>query len=129
MILESGSGLVVFGEHESPEVVGTSATLTTTLMGNTFALLLPNQTQRILIAPPLPLPEQRLAYVPEHDSLRILGPVAEALAELPDEVVILQGGAGGLFLQAALPEGLPGDPVPMTLTMAAHNRYLLRVNP
>lgn len=128
MILESAAGLVVFGEQESPEVVGTSATLTTTPMGNEFALLLPNQTVRLLVAPPLPLFEQRLVHVPEHDSVRILGPLAETLAELPAHAVTVQNGVGGVFLQAELPQGLPGDPGPMNLLMAAHNRYLLRVD-
>jgi hypothetical protein len=128
MILESGAGLVVFGEQGSPELVGTSATLTTTPAGNAFALLLPNQTVRILVAPPLPLPEQRLVYVAAHDSVRILGPLAETLAELPADTVTVQNGVGGVFLQAALPQGLPGDPVPMMLSMAADNRYLLRVD-
>lgn len=129
MVLESGAGLVVFGERDFPEVVGTSATLTTTPTGNDFALLLPNQTVRILVAPPLPLPEQRLVYVQEHDSVRILGPLSETLAELPAESVTVQNGAGGVFLEASLPQGLPGEPQPTSLVMAAHNRYLLRVNP
>jgi hypothetical protein len=76
----------------------------------------------------LPLPAQRLVYVAQHDSVRILGPLAEVLAELPANSVTLPGGTGGVFLQAALPQGLPGDPTPMNLMMAADNRYLLRVN-
>lgn len=128
MILESGSGLVVFGEQGSPEVVGTSATLTTTPFGTEFALLQSNQTLRLLVAPPLPLPEQRLVYVSEHDSVRILGPLAETLAELPAASVTVQNGVGGVFLEAELPQGLPNDPGPMSLVMAAYNRYLLRVN-
>jgi hypothetical protein len=67
-------------------------------------------------------------YVSQHDSMRILGPLAEVLAELPASSVTLQGGAGGVFLSAALPDGLPGDPTPMNLLMAADNRYLLRIN-
>jgi len=128
MVLESGAGLVVFGEHETPEVVGTSATLTTTPMGNDFALLRPDNTMRVLVAPPLPLPEQRIVHVSAHDSVRILGPLSEVLAELPANEVELQNGVGGVFLQASLPQGLPGDPVPMNLVMASYNRYLLRVN-
>lgn len=128
MILESGSGLVVFGEHESPELVGTSATLTTTASGSDFALLRFDQTVRTLIAPPLPLPEQRLVHVAAHDSVRILGPLGETLAELPANSVTVQNGVGGVFLNASLPNGLPGDPGPMVLSMAADNRYLLRVN-
>lgn len=128
MVLESGAGLVVFGERQAPEVVGTSATLTTTLAGNDFALLLPDLRVRVLVAPPLPQPEQRIVYVSAHDSVRILGPLGEVLAELPDDSVSLQHGSGGVFLQASLPQGLPSDPEPMNLLMATHNRYLLRVN-
>ena len=128
MVLESLTGLVVFGEHEEPEVVGTSATLTTTPMGNEFALLLPNQTLRLLFAPPLPLPEQRLVYVSAHDSVQILGPLSEPLAELPASSVTVQNGLGGVFLEATLPQGLPDDPGPIELLMAANNRYLLRVD-
>ncbi|HEX6812601.1 MAG TPA: hypothetical protein VF384_13325 [Planctomycetota bacterium] len=127
MILESASGLVVFGEHETPEVVGTSATLTTTPAGNAYALRLSATQVRLLVPPPLPLPEQRVVFVPERNSVRILGPISEALAELPSSAVNLQGGVGGVFLQAALPQGLPGDPTPMNLLMAAYNRYLLRI--
>jgi hypothetical protein len=128
MILESAAGLVVFGEHETPEVVGTSATLVTTPEGNRYALRLSATQVRLLNVPPLPLPAQRLVYVAQHDSVRILGPLAEVLAELPANSVTLPGGNGGVFLQAALPQGLPGDPTPMNLMMAADNRYLLRVN-
>ena len=128
MILESGAGLVVFGERSTPEVVGTSATLTTTPAGDRFALRRSDNSLRILEIPALPRPEQRLVHVPRHDSLRILGPVAEALAELPADTVTLRNGESGVFLQAALPDGLPGDPGRMNLLMAADNRYLLRIN-
>jgi hypothetical protein len=128
MILESGAGLVVFGEQSTPEVVGTSATLTTTPAGNGFALRRADNSLRVLNVPPLPRPEQRLVHVERHDSLRILGPVAEALAEVPADAVTLRNGEGGVFLQAALPDGLPGDPGPMNLLMAADNRYLLRID-
>jgi hypothetical protein len=128
MILESGAGLVVFGEKQAPEVVGTSATLTTMPGGDRYALRLPDNRLRLLIVPPLPLAEQRLIHVAARDSLRILGPMAEVLAELPASVVILENGAGGVFLRASLPEGLPRDPRPMSLLMAAYNRYLLRID-
>ena len=128
MVLESATGLVVFGEREEPEIVGTSATLTTTPAGSQFALLRPDQTIRLLVAPPLPLPEQRLVPVAAHDSVQILGPVAETLAELPASSVTVQNGLNGVFLEASLPLGLPDDPGPIHLTMAAHNRYLLRVD-
>jgi hypothetical protein len=128
LILESGAGIVVFGEKDEPEVIGTSATLTTNPAGTTFGLLRPDNTVRLLFAPPLPLPEQRLLPVPQHDAVRILGPIAEPLAELPARAVTVQNGAGGLFLSAELPEGLPGDPGAFRLLMAAHNRYLLRVD-
>lgn len=128
MVLESPAGIVVFGEKDEPEVIGLSATLTTTPAGNAFALLRPDNTVRALIAPPLPLPEQRVVYVEEHDSYVILGPLAEVLAELPATSVSLQGGIGGVFLEASLPQGLPGDPQPTSLLMATHNRYLLRID-
>jgi len=128
LILESAAGLVVFGEQATPEVVGTSATLITTPEGNRFALRVSATQVRLLNVPPLPLPGQRLVYVAQRDSMRILGPLAEVLAELPASSITLQGGAGGVFLQAALPEGLPGDPSPMNLLMAADNRYLLRID-
>ncbi|HEU4418575.1 MAG TPA: hypothetical protein VFT55_06525 [Planctomycetota bacterium] len=128
LILESAAGLVVFGEQAIPEVVGTSATLITTPAGNRYALRLSATQVRLLNVPPLPLPGQRLVYVAQRDSMRILGPLGEVLAELPAASVTLQGGTGGMFLSAALPEGLPGDPTPMNLLMAADNRYLLRID-
>lgn len=128
MILESGAGVVVFGEQETPEVLGTSVTLTTTPAGDQYALRLPDNRLRFLFTPPLPLPEQRLQYDAGRDSMRILGPVGEVLAELPASAVTLQNGAGGLFLVAELPNGLPGQPTPMRLLMAADNRYLLRID-
>ena len=118
----------MFGEKDEPEVIGTSAALTTNPAGTTFALLRPDNTVRLLVAPPLPLPEQRIVHVPQHDSVRILGPLAEALAELPSNAVTLQNGIGGVFLSADLPDGLPGDPGAFRLLMAAHNRYLLRAD-
>lgn len=128
MILQSGAGLVVFGEREQPEVVGLSASLTTTPAGNRYALLLPGNQLRLLDTPPLPTPEQRVVPVSAHDSLRILGPRSEVLAELPASAVSLQNSTPGVFLQASLPQGLPGDPQPMSLLMATANRYLLRIN-
>ncbi len=128
MILESGSGLVVFGERDEPDVIGLSATLTTTPAGDAYALRLPDNRIRLLLAPPLPLPEQRLEFDPGRGSVRIFGPLREVLAEIPADAVMLQNGAGGLFLQAALPRGLPGDPTPMNLLMATDNRYLLRID-
>jgi hypothetical protein len=127
MILESGSGLVVFGERETPEVVAMPVTLTTTSGGDRYALLRPGTQLRVLNVPPLPVHEQRLVPVPSRNSLRILGPGAEVLAELPSDVVRLEGGAGGVFMRAELPQGLPGDSKSMSLLMAAYNRYLLRI--
>jgi hypothetical protein len=129
LILESGAGLVLFGEEDEPEILGLSATLTTTPSGDEYALLLPYGTVRFLVPPPLPQFGQRVVFGAEHDSVRILGPIGEPLAEIPRESVSLEMGAGGVFLTASLPQGLPGDPVPRTLLMAADNRYLLRVGP
>ncbi|HEX5053857.1 MAG TPA: hypothetical protein VFZ65_18915, partial [Planctomycetota bacterium] len=126
MVLESGAGLVVFGEEPEPELIGLSATLTTTPFGDQYALLGPNGVLRVLVPPPAPRPEARVVFVSEHDSVRILGPTGEALAEIPRQNVQLQNGAAGVFLTASLPDGLPGDRVPMSLLMAADNRYLLR---
>jgi len=128
LILESGAGLVLFGEDSEPEIVGLSATLTTTPSGNAYALLQPNGVLRFLVPPPLPQLEQRVVFVPERDSVRILGPIGEVLAEIPQASVTLHNGAAGLFLTASLPDGLPGDPGPMQLSMTADNRYLLRVD-
>ena len=58
----------------------------------------------------------------------MLGPTGTVIAELPAAAVSLPNGVAGIFLEASLPTGLPGDPVPMQLLMAADNRYLLRVN-
>lgn len=128
MILESATGIVVFGEEPEPEVLGLSVTLTTTPPGDAYALLLPDNRLRLLVPPPLPSPAQRVRFDEARSSVSLLGPSGAVLAELPAAAVNLQNGAGGVFAQASLPQGLPGDPVPMSLLMAADNRYLLRVN-
>lgn len=127
LILDSLAGLVVFGEREEPEVIGTSASLTTTTAGNAYALRLLDGRVRLLHAPPAPLPQQRIQRVESRGSVRLLGPTGEVLAELPGGVVELQNGVGGIFLRAHLPQGLPGDPHAMSLWMTTNNRYLLRV--
>lgn len=127
LVLASGSGLVVFGERSEPEVVGLSAELTTTPAGDELALRLLDGRVRRLVAPLPPPPAERLRRDPGRGSVRLFGPRGEVTAEIPEANVTLPG-TGTLFLTASLPQGLPGDPGPISLLMARHNRYLLRID-
>ncbi|MBK8974982.1 MAG: hypothetical protein IPM29_03580 [Planctomycetes bacterium] len=73
-------------------------------------------------------PSQRLRRVGP-GRIELLGPRGDVLARLPESALTLHGGAGGLFLTARFPQGLPGaGREPFGLTAVDGNRYLLRVD-
>ncbi len=98
------------------------------LSGERPALLTPDGRIRLLYAPPHPTPSQRLLAGPVSGSLALLGPDGSTIAILPENRVDLRGGAFGLFLTADFPDGISDrDPVPASILMPTHNRFLLKV--
>jgi hypothetical protein len=127
LVLECATGPVVFGERPEPEALPPTYQVTTTASGEAFALILPDGRLRWLVPGAVAPPELRLEHDPGRNSLRLLGPWREALAELPSSLVELQPGPG-LFLRASIEGGIPGAERPTTLLMARDNRFLLRVD-
>jgi hypothetical protein len=127
LVLETGGGPVVFGERAEPEALPPNVLLTATPSNDALALLLPDGRLRVLTPGRAPPPEQRLTQNRMHDSVRLLGPWGEVLAELPSRLIELEP-APGLFLSASITGGVRGAERPATLLMARDNRFLLRVD-
>jgi hypothetical protein len=127
LVLASDAGLVLFAPGTAPEVLPPAALLTTTSDGAQLAVLLPDGALRVLAPQPPPALEQRVQVARGGQSVRLLGPAGECLAELPSACVQWQHGSDGLLLTAELPRGTPALPGPITLLLARDNRYLLAV--
>jgi len=127
LVLESSAGLVVFGERAEPEALPPTMLLTATPSNDAFAVLLPDGRLRVLLPGTAPPPEQRLRQNRMRDSVQLLGPWGDVLAELPSRMIQLDP-APGVFLSASITGGVRGADRPATLLMARDNRFLLRVD-
>jgi hypothetical protein len=127
LVIEHEGGVLALGDAAGPEVAPPGTRVDGE--GLLPVLITPDHRARVLHPPAFPPPESRLRPSATRGGIELLGPYGEVLAVLPENRVQLHGGAAGLFLTAAFPEGLGrSDPTPMSLTMAAQNRFLLRVD-
>ena len=126
LVLEHQAGLVLWGTGAEAEVLPPDHRLDSS--GAELRVLLPDQRLRVLKPGAPPPLDERVAFNDRRGSIRVFGPRRELLAELPRERVRLAGGAQGVFLSADFPQGVSArDARPLSLLMAAQNRYLLRI--
>ena len=126
LVLEHGSGLVVFGDDPEPRILPEHRLQ---VVGAEFRAIAPDQTVRFLRAPAPPPVGERLQTNTQRGSVTIRGPGGTRLAEVPQERVQVGDGSDGLLFRASFPDGLGrGHPDPFALLGPRNNRHLLRLD-
>jgi hypothetical protein len=123
LLVEHAAGVLAFGEVPPRYFPAGSAVLE---IGDGLFVRTPDSRTERVLARPAPGAEDRLRR-PAAGRIELLGLGREVIARLPEERVVLHGGAMGLFLTATFPDGLDSR-TPTSLTGAEGNRYLLRVD-
>lgn len=94
--------------------------------GKSFLVVDRSGSNELVTPPVAPGHEDRVAFVPDRETVRFYDAWGAVSAELPSAVLEVQAKGQGIFLLGTFPNGLPGvQEQPFTVLLPLRNRHLL----